>query len=146
VLYELDDGTRGAVQALGNSFGSYDHKPWIELSGDDRTGAVAGGETIRVNGRYFDRIRRLAVFALIYEGAPNWQETDGIVRMTIPDQDEIEVHMNEGRNDRPLCGIAIIENRGGALQISRHMTYYRDQKHFADAIGIMLRWTVGTKH
>lgn len=145
VLYELDDGTRGAIQALGNGFGSYEHKPWIELSGDDRTGAVAGGETIRVNGRYFDRIRRLAVFALIYEGAPNWQDTDGIVRMTIPGQSEIEVHMNEGRNDRPLCGIAIIENQGGALRISRHMTYYRDQKHYADTIGIMLRWTVGTK-
>jgi tellurite resistance protein TerA len=145
VLYELDDGSRGAIQALGNSFGAYESKPWIELSGDDRTGAAADGETIRVNGRFFDHVTRLAVFALIYDGAPNWQQTDGIVRMNIPGQPEIEVHMNEGRNDRRLCGIAVIENVGGELRIKRHMQYYRDQKDFAETVGIKLRWTVGTK-
>ena len=32
-LYELNDGTKGAVQALGNSFGSLKEAPYIMLDG-----------------------------------------------------------------------------------------------------------------
>src|SRR3546814_18681145 len=67
----MQDGYKGVIQALGRSFGDFNQAPWISLSGDDRTGAVTGGETIRVNGRFFDRIKRIAVFALIYDGVPN---------------------------------------------------------------------------
>ena len=145
VLFEMRDGSKGVIQALGRSFGRYDKAPWIELSGDDRTGAVAGGETIRVNGAFFDNISRLAVFANIYEGAPNWAKTDGVVRMNIPGQPEIEVRMDEGRDNCRLCGIAVIDNVGGELKIDRHMRYYRDQKQYADTVGILLRWAAGTK-
>lgn len=145
VLFEFHDGFKGCIQALGGSFGNFNSEPFIELSGDDRTGAVAAGETIRVNGKYFDRIKRLGIFALIYEGAPNWQETDGVVKMIIPGQPEIEVRMNEGQNNRRLCGIATINNVGGELRMERHMRYYPSQKGFADDIGIMLRWEAGTK-
>ncbi|MFL0419239.1 TerD family protein [Sphingomonas sp. 179-I 2A4 NHS] len=145
VLFELDDGYRGVVQALGRTFGSYHEEPWIELSGDDRTGAVTGGETIRVNGRFFDRIKRIGVFALIYEGAPNWQKTDGVVKMNIPGQPEIEVRMNEGHSNKRLCGVAVIDNVDGELQMQRHMKYYPSQKEFADAVGIYLNWVGATK-
>jgi len=145
VLFELDNGFRGCIQALGGNLGTFHHEPWIELSGDDRTGAVSTGETIRVNGQYFDRVKKIGVFALIYDGAPNWQQTDGVVRMTIPGQPEIEVRMTEGRNDQRLCGIAIIENVGGELRMNRHMRYYPNQRPFADDIGIFLRWTAGSK-
>ena len=145
MLFELDDGFKGCIQALGSTFGSFNTEPFIELSGDDRTGAVAAGETIRVNGRYFDRIRRLAIFALIYDGAPNWQQTDGVVRMNIPGQPEIEVRMDEGRNDLRLCGIALIDNIGGELRMQRHMRYYASQKPFADDVGIFLNWRAGFK-
>ena len=145
VLFEMKSGDKGIVQALGNAFGDFRDYPWIELSGDDRTGAVSAGETIRVNGKFFDEIARIGVFALIYDGVPNWQQTDGVVRLNIPGQPEIEVRMDEGRNDRPLCGIATIENIGGQLTVQRHMRYYRSQKEFADELGIFLRWTRGTK-
>ncbi|MBW8881614.1 MAG: hypothetical protein JF615_09380 [Asticcacaulis sp.] len=141
----MQDGYKGCVQALGRSFGSFEQEPYIQLSGDDRTGAVAAGETIRVNGRQFDKIRRLAVFALIYEGVPNWQQTDGVVRMTMPGQPEIEIRMDEGQDSRRLCGIAVIDNVAGSLQMQRHMRYYRGQKEYADEIGIFLRWTAGSK-
>lgn len=145
VLFEMKDGFKGCIQALGRNFGDFDREPWIELSGDDRTGAVAAGETIRVNGRFFDNIKRLGVFALIYDGVPNWQQTDGVVRMTIPGQPEVEVHLDEGRDNCRLCGIAVIENVNGVLQMDRHMRYYQSQKPFADDIGIILRWAAGSK-
>ena len=145
VLFELKDGYKGVIQALGRTFGSYDQEPWIQLSGDDRTGAVSTGETIRVNGKFFDNIKTIAVFALIYDGAVNWQQTDGVVRMTIPGQPEIEIRMDEGRDNLRLCGIALLENVNGSLQMQRHMRYYRNQKEYGDEVGIMLRWSAGSK-
>ena len=49
-LFEFKNGLKGSVQALGNTFGSLDNVPYIALDGDDRTGAVEGGETLRING------------------------------------------------------------------------------------------------
>ena len=34
-LFELKDGQKGAVQALGNAFGSLQHLPFIALDGDE---------------------------------------------------------------------------------------------------------------
>ncbi|MEG2731671.1 TerD family protein, partial [Brevundimonas sp.] len=81
-LYELQDGYKGIVQALGNTFGDLEFEPYIALSGDDRTGAVSAGETIRVNGKKWSQIKRIALFCYIYDGAPNWQATDGVVTIT----------------------------------------------------------------
>ncbi len=145
VLFEMQDGYKGVIQALGRSFGDFNREPWISLSGDDRTGAVTGGETIRVNGRFFDRIKRIAVFALIYDGVPNWNKTDGVVRMNIPGQPEIEVRIEEGRDNCRLCGIALIDNEGGSLSMKRHMKFYENQRPFADDVGIYLQWQAARK-
>ena len=146
VIFEMQDGMgAGCIQALGRSFGSYHQPPFIELSGDDRTGAVAAGETIRVNGQYFDYIKKIGVFALIYEGAVNWAETDGVVRLDVPGQPEIEVRMDEANSRDRLCGIALIENIGGELKMSRLMRYYQSQKPFSEDIGVYLQWQAGSK-
>lgn len=145
VLFEMQDGYKGVIQALGRSFGDFNQEPWISLSGDDRTGAVTGGETIRVNGRFFDRMKRIAVFALIYDGVPNWNKTDGVVRMNIPGQPEIEVRIDEGRDNCRLCGIALIDNENGTLRMKRHMKFYESQRPFADDIGIYMQWQAARK-
>ncbi|WP_408589430.1 TerD family protein [Novosphingobium sp.] len=145
VIFQMKDGSKGIIQALGNTFGSFQNYPWIELSGDDRTGAVAAGETIRINGKYFDEFERLAVFALIYDGVPNWTQTDGVVRIDIPGQPQIEVRMNEGRNDKRLCGIATIDNRNGELNIERYMQYFDSQQPFAEALEYYFNWRSATK-
>ncbi len=144
-LYELSDGHKGVVQALGNSFGSYNGPPFIALSGDDRTGDVSQGETIRVNGGQWSAIRRIAIFANIYDGVPNWQATDGVVLVTMPDQPPIEVRMTEGRNDRRLCGIVLIENIGGQMKVTRIVDYVRDQQVLDEQLSWGLRWVAGRK-
>src|SRR3546814_17286210 len=135
----MKNGDKVVIQALGNTFGSFNYDPWIELSGDDRTGAVSAGETIRVNGKFFDNIKRIAVFALIYDGVPNWNKTDGIARMNIPGQPQIEVRLDEGRDNCRLCGIAIIDNDNESLKLTRHMTTYTTKNALADGIGLIMR-------
>ena len=144
-LFELADGRKGAVQALGNSFGSFDAAPYIMLSGDDRTGDVSSGETMRINGARWAEVKRVIVFANIYDGVPNWQQTDGVVTVTMPDQPPIEVRMTEGRNDQRLCGIVLIENRGGSFDATRIVEYFRDQQVLDERLGWDMRWVAGRK-
>ncbi|MDE8652316.1 TerD family protein [Novosphingobium album (ex Liu et al. 2023)] len=144
-LFELADGRKGVVQALGNVFGAFAQPPYIALSGDDRTGDVSQGETLRINGAYWNEIRRIAIFANIYDGVPNWQQTDGVVLVTMPDQPPVEVRMTEGRNDRRLCGIVLIENDAGRLKATRIVNYVRDQKMLDESLGWGLRWVAGRK-
>src|SRR3546814_13596775 len=69
-----------------------------------------------------------------------WNKTDGVVRMNIPGQPEIEVRIEEGRDNCRLCGIALIDNENGTLSMQRHMKFYESQRPFADDIGIFMQW------
>ncbi|MEO5933737.1 MAG: tellurium resistance protein, partial [Duganella sp.] len=121
-MYELTSGTKGVVQALGNSFGDFNNRPYIQLAADDRTGASVDGENLTINGQHFDEIKRALIFAFIYEGAPNWAATDGVVTINVPDQPPIEVRLDQGASQR-MCAIAMIENAGGKLQVTKLVDY-----------------------
>lgn len=144
-LWQMNSGHIGVVQALGRAFGSYHQPPFIQLDGDDRTGDVSKGETMRINGAFWNEMRRVAIFANIYDGVPNWSATDGVVAVTMPDQPPIEVRMTEGRNDKRLCGVVLLENDGGSLRATRIVRYYRDQSELDRDYGWGLRWTTGRK-
>jgi tellurite resistance protein TerA len=149
-MYELADGRRGLVQALGNAWGDFEREPFIRLDADDRTGAVAGGENLFINGERFDGIRRALIFSFIYEGVPNWAATDGVVTIAAPDQAPIEVRL-DGGGRQTMCAIALIENRGGSLQVTKLAEYFEQSggtsahelmdRHF----GFGLRWKTGSK-
>ncbi|CAN7609862.1 TerD family protein [Massilia sp. LjRoot122] len=149
-MYELADGRRGLVQALGNAWGDLEREPFIRLDADDRTGAVSGGENLYLNGECFDQIRRALIFSFIYEGVPNWAATDGVVTIAAPEQAPIEVRLDGGGNQM-MCAIALIENRNGSLQVTKLAEYFQQQggtsahelmdRHF----GFGLRWKTGSK-
>ena len=81
-LWEFSDGSKGVVQALGNAFQApYQGAPIIRLDGDDRSGAVTGGENMFIDLSRVNEIRRILVFAFIYEGVPNWASADGVVTL-----------------------------------------------------------------
>ena len=67
-LFEMVDGHKGTVQALGNAFGSYDLPPYVHMAGDDRTGANASGEFLYINGNHLKQLHRICIYAFIYEG------------------------------------------------------------------------------
>ena len=143
-LYELADGSAGVIQALGKRFGSFGQRPWISLDGDDRTGAISAGENLHVNGDHFDQIRRVLVFAFIYEGVANWTQTDGVVTITLPDQPVIEVRLDHGTAQR-MCAIAMIENHAGGLQVTKLAEYVAEHRALDQKYGFGLRWKAGSK-
>ena len=144
-LYELKDGTSYAVQALGNHFGSLNYPPYIALDGDDRTGAVAAGETIRVNGKFADKIRRILIYTFIYEGAANWEEAKGVVTVNCPGSPELIVRMDEYGSDKHTCAIALLENVGGTFSVEKIVEFFDDAEHMDRAFDWGLSWGIGFK-
>jgi tellurite resistance protein TerA len=149
-MYEMADGRRGVVQALGNVWGALDQPPFIKLDADDRTGASAGGENLWINGDHFDQIRRVVIFAFIYRGVPNWAATDGVVTIAAPTQAPIEVRLDQGGNEM-MCAVALIDNQGGRLQVTKLVEYFRQEGSTSAhelldrRFGFGLRWTKGSK-
>jgi tellurite resistance protein TerA len=144
-LYELNDGQRGVVQALGNSFGSFDSTPYVMLDKDDRSGASSEGENLFVNLARQNEIKRLLVFAFIYEGAPAFDAADGAVTLMPHNDTPIEVRLDEQAGDRKMCAIALIQNVGNELVVRREVQYFRSHSDMDRAYDWGLRWAAGRK-
>ncbi|MBD2795982.1 TerD family protein [Xenorhabdus sp. 18] len=141
----LQDGDKDVVQALGNRFGDYRDEPYVELQGDDRTGNVRDGEWLHINGREWKNIREVLIYAFIYEGAPSWNKTDGVVTLFVPDQPPIETRMTEGNNSNGMCAIARLVNENGAIKVERINQYFKGHKEMDRAFGWGFSWTSGSK-
>jgi tellurite resistance protein TerA len=148
-LYEFTDGSKGVVQALGNSFTAAPRdvsESVIWLDKDDRSGTNAEGENLFVNLRYADRLRRVLVFALIYEGAPNWAEAQGVVTLFPASGPQVEVRLDDPREGARICGIAMIEGGGGDVSVRREVNYVMGgQRALDETYGWGMRWTAGRK-
>ena len=145
-LYEYADGSKGVVQALGNAFRDRRNgDPICWLDGDDRSGSSAGGENLFVNLAHLDDIRRILIFALIYEGVPNWASADGVVRLFPTSGPEVTVVLDEHDDRARMCGIALLENDGGRVGISRQVRYVGGHRDLDGAFGWGLHWTPGRK-
>jgi tellurite resistance protein TerA len=149
-MFELADGRKGLVQALGNAWGDYEGAPWMKLDADDRTGASSNGENLYINGDQFAQIRRAIIFTFIYEGVPNWSATDGVVTIAVPNQAPIEVRL-DGGGSQMMCAIAMIENQGGQLQVTKMVEYFEQQgktsahEMMDRRFNFGLRWKTGSK-
>ncbi|MGX1128706.1 tellurite resistance protein TerA [Streptomyces glaucescens] len=150
-LYELADGSKGVVQALGNAFGSLHHPPYIHLDGDDRTGAVAAGENLTVNLDYKDAFRRILVFVTIYEGARSFADLHATVTLQPQHGAAVDFSLDECTVPSPVCALALITNTGGDLIVQREARYLipergvSPQRTVDHAYGWGMNWTPGRK-
>ncbi|MEW2286678.1 TerD family protein [Streptomyces sp. NPDC047841] len=150
-LYELADGRKGVVQALGNAFGSLHRPPYIHLDGDDRTGAVAAGENLTVNLDHTRDFRRVLVFVTIYEGARSFADLHATVTLQPQHGAPIEFALDECTVDSPVCALALITNTGGDLLVRREARYLvpdrgvSPQRTVDRAYGWGMNWTPGRK-
>jgi tellurite resistance protein TerA len=147
-LYEFADGTKGVVQALGNAFTARDAggRQLLSLDGDDRSGNVATGENLTVDLTDPSRVKRVLVFALIYEGAANWAAADAVATLTPVNAPPIEVRLDDPRDGARICAIAMIENQGGEIVVRREVNYINGaQRALDEAYGWGMAWTKGRK-
>ncbi len=150
-LYELADGRKGVVQALGNAFGSLNRPPYIHLDGDDRTGAVADGENLTVNLDHKQDFRRILVFVTIYEGAASFADLHATVTLQPQHGAPIDFSLDECTVPSTVCALALITHTGGDLVVQREARYLvpdrgmSPQRTIDRAYGWGMNWTPGRK-
>ncbi|MEU5366190.1 TerD family protein [Streptomyces sp. NPDC005925] len=150
-LYELSDGRKGVVQALGNAFGSLHQPPYIHLDGDDRTGAVSTGENLTVNLDHKNDFRRLLVFVTIYEGARSFADLNATVTLQPQHGAPIDFSLDECTVPSPVCALALITNNGGDLVVQRESRFLVPERGVSPqrtvdyAYGWGMNWTPGRK-
>ncbi len=145
-LYEMQDGRRGTIQALGNHFGNLQEHPYISLDGDDRTGEAEGGENLRINGSKVQYIKRLLIYTFIYDGAASWREANGIVTLHYPGSEDLIVRMDEYSTNRKMCAIALLENvNGDSFSVEKQVRYFDSHRLMDEAYHWGLKWVAGKK-
>lgn len=144
-LFEMQDGYKGGVDALGKQFGSLDGPPYILLDGDDRSGFSSGGENLTINLDRLDQIKRILIYTAIYSGVVNWADARAVVTLYPVGAPPIEVFLDEATGQSPACGIALLTNQNGALTVSREVVYVGNAEHLDQRYGWGLSWSQKTK-
>ena len=144
-LFELADGRKGVVQALGNSFGALDQPPFIKLDKDDRSGAATDGENLFISAEFAAEIKRIAVFAFIYEGAPNWSQAGGIVTIHPPADAPVTIALDETRDGVGMCAVCIINGGPNGYTVERQVDYVSGHKELDERYGWGMNWVRGSK-
>jgi tellurite resistance protein TerA len=145
-LYELADGKKSVIQALGKRFGSRRESPFIELDGDDRSGDSDGGENLFINLERPDRFKRILIFAMIYEGAANFAAVDGVVTMFPTSGPQVEVRLDSPDGDSRTCAIALLTYTSSGLTVQREDRYINGaQRQLDEAYNWGMNWKAGQK-
>ncbi|WP_367039254.1 TerD family protein [Streptomyces sp. Je 1-332] len=150
-LYELADGRKGVVQALGNAFGSLDQPPYLLLDGDDRTGAVSSGENLTVNLDHIKDFKRIVIFVTIYEGARSFADLNATVTLQPQHGASIDFSLDECTVPSTVCALALITNNNGDLFVQREARYLvpergvSPQRTIDYAYNWGMNWTPGRK-
>lgn len=149
-LYELQNGDRGAIQAFGEMFGSYKTAPYIQLSGDDRTGDDhddddGEDEVLLVNGKHWNDIKRMLIYFYIYDGATNWAQIRPQVQIRIPGQEAMVINPHTYESQLAVCAVAGIENQRSGIKLTNYTEYFPGHAEMDRAHGYGLDWEDGEK-
>lgn len=139
---ELQGGKKEIVQALGNRFSL---SPYIRLLSDDRTGDNKDGEWIHIDGNEIHKVRKITIFAFIYEGAVNWEKAEAKVTIHVPGMPPIETALTESSKNLGFCAIADLNVVAGKVEVSRLNKYYSGHKACDLDLGWGFRWSRGQK-
>ncbi|MGH1456186.1 MAG: Tellurium resistance protein TerA [Alphaproteobacteria bacterium] len=145
-LYEMQDGTRGSIQAFGEKFGEYNKPPYISLSGDERTGDAEGhDEYLLVNGAKWNEVKRMLVYIYIYKGAPTWSQIKPQVVIDVPGENDLYVTLNAHDDALCLCAVGELENIRGGIKLTNRTEYFPGHEEMDRAFGYGLSWADGKK-
>ncbi|WP_433473413.1 TerD family protein [Spirillospora sp. CA-142024] len=117
-LWELQDGRKGIIHALGD-MGALDRPPFIKLDKDDRTGAVETGENLHINLDHKADFKRILVFAEIYDGANDFRGLDAVATLFPVGAPPIDMRMDDCTDASRDAVLALIENVNGELVVRR---------------------------
>lgn len=141
-MYELKDGYKGVIQALGDSFGSRYNDPYIFLDKDDRSGSSTDGENLYIAKP--ELLKKAAIFCFIYEGKSDFLEAGAYMKIKGLNQ-EITVNLDSPRPHLTFCIGILIENINGLIKIQKIDEYVKGHKDCDTMFGFNFKWVAGSK-
>ena len=142
-MYETVDGQKGVIQPLGGNFGSKNKAPYIFLDKDDRTGAAQDGENMTIYRP--EMIKRVMFFALIYQGAKDFQSVDGRMTFQISNGEQVHIRLNNPDRNCPFCAAAMISNIGSQVSIIKEERYFQGHQFADKYYKFGFQWRAGSK-
>lgn len=142
-MYELNDGSKGVIQPLGGNFGSLTKPPFIFLDKDDRTGGAADGENMAIVRP--DTIKRVMVFALIYQGAKDFRTVNGRMHFKMSNGEEIKIALDNPGENQIFCAAAMIQFTEAGVVMTKEERYFNGHSAADNHYGFGFRWTAGSK-
>ncbi|MEV4209375.1 TerD family protein [Nocardia salmonicida] len=124
-FFELVNGAIGSVRALDRRFGALYEPPFIHLDQDDRTGASITGENLSVNLDYTQFIRRILVFASIYDGASDFRNVHATVTLNTVNSAPIEMTLDGCTDNSRDAVLFVLENVNGEFVVRREGAFVR---------------------
>ena len=111
-----------------------------------RVGPVVAGEDLFVNLARANEIRRVLVFACIYDGVPSFDQANAVVTFSPAAGPPIEVRLDEAGGKSRMCAIALLEGNGTDLTVRREVRYVDGARRGLDqAYGWGMNWSAGRK-
>lgn len=142
-MYEMANGNKGVVQALGNLFGSKDGEPFILLDKDDRSGNSADGENLDVFRS--DQISRVLLFAYIYDRSTDFRSVAARVTLKASNGEELVIELDNPTSSRTFCALATITNVNGQVSVKKEEAYFDGHRDCDAAYGFGFNWVNGSK-
>lgn len=144
---ETDGGWKSEWVVDGlNRNGSLRDYPYVDIDQDDRTGSSATGETLRVNSRGLEHIKRILLYTYIYEGADDWNDLDAVVTIKFPNKADMVIKMNEFNRRARYSVLAEIRNDGKNLEIKKILDFLKDgHEEITDKYRWHFSWRAGSK-
>lgn len=157
-FYELRNGTKNLIDGLQFSHGRggdrhhvtrqgcYDNVPWIWHQGDDRGIDASSGEKILVNPAGINKIKRIIVYTFIYEGVAKWSDTNAVVKVKVPGNEDIIVEMGKQSSSKPLCAIAQLDFGGdSSITVKKLVTFHNSHSDCDKVYGWGFNYVPGSK-
>lgn len=151
---KLKDGTHTIVQALGQRFGSFSSAPFVQLVRENAPASSqrslsnqdeSHGEYLSINPEHVNEISEIVIFTFFYNSIPTWNESAGVIHITLAGQPEVTTNFNDGDNSLALCAIARLTNVGNSFQVERVDRYFNGHADMDSFFGWGFTWVPGTK-
>ncbi|RBP44600.1 tellurite resistance protein TerA [Roseimicrobium gellanilyticum] len=142
-FFQLRDGRKSCIQALGGNFGSRSSEPFIYLDKDDRSGASTDGENLYILRP--DIIERVLVFAFIYEGVANFSTVNGRLNLRETDGSETLIRLDAPQQGATFCAICLISRTSSGVDVMKETRYFRGHPDADRHYGFGFQWRQGSK-
>jgi tellurite resistance protein TerA len=138
---------RGGSKNQNTKQGCFTKSPWVWHQGDDLSGSQSNdGEFIHINPQGYNDLKRVHIYAFIYEGVASWSQTNSLVTINVPGQQPIEIEMGRQSSSKTFCVLATLDFLGNdQIKVSKQVTFHGGHAEADRTYGWGMKWSAGRK-